>query len=93
LWDHFDETDDPSDDRIFDEGRVTVVTTALDARPVSTAKMPDDTLTPLLMAVTLAAMFAALLLHSPGIALAAGGAAAVVAGVWLWPEPERQVAR
>jgi hypothetical protein len=54
--------------------------------------MPDDTLTPFLMAVTLTAMFTALLLHAPGVALIAAGASAIVAGAWLWPERERRVA-
>jgi cytochrome c oxidase subunit 1/cytochrome c oxidase subunit I+III len=91
LWDDFDEGHDPDRDRVFDEGRVTVVTSTLDAVPISVAKMPDDTMTPFLLAVAMTVMFAALLLKSMGIALAATVACLIVAGVWLWPETERRV--
>jgi cytochrome c oxidase subunit 1/cytochrome c oxidase subunit I+III len=91
LWDDFDESYDPAGDRVFDEGRVTVVTSALDGLPLSVAKMPDDTMTPFLMAVFLTVMFSALLLKSMGIALAATLACVAVAAAWLWPEVERRV--
>jgi heme/copper-type cytochrome/quinol oxidase subunit 1 len=91
LWDDFDEEFDPDDDRVFDEGRVTVVTSPLDAVPISIAKMPDDTMTPFLMAVAMTVLFTALLLKSMGIALAAVVACLFVAAAWLWPEPERRV--
>jgi cytochrome c oxidase subunit I len=90
LWDEFDEEDDPDEDRVFDEGRVTVVTSALDAIPMSVAKMPDDTLTPFLMAVAMTVLFAALLLKAMGLALTATIACLIVAAAWLWPEPERR---
>ena len=89
LWDDFDEEFDPDDDRVFDQGRVTVVTSSLDAVPISIAKMPEDTLTPFLMAIAMTVMFAALLLKSMGIALVAVIACLIIAGAWLWPEPER----
>ena len=91
LWDDFDEEHDPGDDRVFDEGRVTVSTSALDAVPVSIAKMPDDTMTPFLMAAFMAVLFTALLLKSMGVALGATVACLIVAAVWLWPEVERRV--
>jgi hypothetical protein len=65
---------------VLDEGRVTVVTTVFDAVPVSIAKMPEDTVTPLLMAIALTALFSAVLV------------ALVVMAFWLWPEPERLIA-
>ena len=60
--------------------------------PLAVAKMPEDTLTPFLMAVTLTVLFAALLLKAITLALVAVIASLFVAGVWLWPEPEREVA-
>ena len=75
---------------MFDEGRVTVVTSVLDGVPISVAKMPDDTLAPFLMAVALTVLFAALLVKAMGWALAATIACLFVAAVWLWPEPERR---
>ena len=91
LWDSFDEEHDPDDDRTFDEGRVTVVTSPLDGVAVAVAKMPDDTVTPLLMAIGLTVLFAALLVKAMWIALAAIVACLLIAAGWLWPEPERQV--
>ena len=90
LWDDFDEEYDPGDDRVFDEGRVTVSTTALDSVPISIAKMPDDTMTPFLMAAFMTLLFTAVLLKSIGVALGATVACLIVAAVWLWPEVERQ---
>ncbi len=90
LWDEFDEEYDPDEDRVFDEGRVTVVTSVLDGVPISVAKMPDDTLAPFLMAVALTVLFAALLVKAMVWALAATIACLFVAAGWLWPEPERR---
>jgi hypothetical protein len=59
--------------------------------PISIAKIPDDTMTPFLMAVAMTVLFTALLLKSMGIALAAVVACLFVAAAWLWPEPERRV--
>ena len=89
LWDEFDESSDPTGDRVLDEGRVTVVTTALDAVPLSIAKMPDDTLMPFVMAVALTIVFSAVLLKALWIAGLAILACLLIMGAWLWPEPER----
>jgi cytochrome c oxidase subunit 1/cytochrome c oxidase subunit I+III len=91
LWDDFDESHDPDHDRAFDQGRVTVVTSTLDGVPIAVAKMPEDTLTPFLMAVALTVLFAALLLKSMAVAAAATLLCLLVAAVWLWPEEERVV--
>jgi cytochrome c oxidase subunit 1/cytochrome c oxidase subunit I+III len=53
--------------------------------------MPEDTLTPFLMAVALTVLFAALLLKSMAVAAAATLLCLLVAAVWLWPEEERVV--
>jgi cytochrome c oxidase subunit 1/cytochrome c oxidase subunit I+III len=92
LWDEHDEESDPSGDRVLDEGRVTVVTTVFDAVPVSIAKMPEDTVTPLLMAIAMTALFSAVLVHAMRTSLLALVACLIVAAVWLWPEPERKPA-
>jgi cytochrome c oxidase subunit 1/cytochrome c oxidase subunit I+III len=89
LWDDHDEHDDPTDDRTLDYARITPALSALDGVPVAMAKMPDDTVTPLLMTLALAVLFGALLVKAMWWALIAILAAIVVAGVWLWPEPER----
>jgi cytochrome c oxidase subunit 1/cytochrome c oxidase subunit I+III len=92
LWDDVDEHDDPFDERILDHRRVTLVTSALDAEPTGVAKMPEETVTPLLMALTLTAFFGAMVVKALWIALAAVVVALVVMAVWLWPEPERVIA-
>jgi heme/copper-type cytochrome/quinol oxidase subunit 1 len=92
LWDEFDEHFDPKHDRALDHERVAAVSTVLDADPIGVAKMVDDTATPLYMAIALTVLFAALLVKSMWIALAAVIASFAVAAAWLWPEPERHVA-
>jgi hypothetical protein len=89
LWDEHDEWLDPGDDRLLDYGRVTPTTTAGDAAPRAVAKMADDTIMPLLVAVMLTALFAALLTKMIWLALFALVGAALGTGSWLWPEPER----
>jgi hypothetical protein len=48
-------------------------------------------MTPFLMAVSLTVLFAALLVKSLGVALAATLVSFAIAAVWLWPEEERRV--
>jgi heme/copper-type cytochrome/quinol oxidase subunit 3 len=91
LWDDHDEDEDPNDARVLDGSRVTLSTTWLDARATSLAKMPEDTLAPLLAALTLTVLFAGLLAKALVLAGAAGILTGLVAGIWLWPEPEKTV--
>jgi cytochrome c oxidase subunit 1/cytochrome c oxidase subunit I+III len=91
LWDDFDEHYDPEDDRALDEQRVAAVTTVLDAEPVGVAKMADDTLTPIALAIALTVLFSALLFKAMWVALAAVIVSLVIAAAWLWPEPERVI--
>jgi heme/copper-type cytochrome/quinol oxidase subunit 1 len=70
----------------LDHGRETLATTAVDAEPDAILKMPGDTYVPLVLALALAALFAAMLAQS-----LSGGILAVAAGLiailtWLWPE-------
>jgi cytochrome c oxidase subunit 1/cytochrome c oxidase subunit I+III len=91
LWDDHDEHDDPDDDRTLDYGRITPTLSPLDAVPVAMAKMADDTMTPLLMTLSLALLFSALLFKLMWLALAGVVGCLAVAAAWLWPEPERIV--
>jgi cytochrome c oxidase subunit I len=92
LWDPFDEHEDPGHQRELAEARVAAVTTVLNGEAVGVAKMPDDTVTPLLMAIGLTVLFTALLLKALWIALAGVATCLVIAAAWLWPEPERRAA-
>lgn len=89
LWDEHDEHHDPDDNRSLTHGRVTPVSRVLDATPWSLAKMPGETLAPVLMAAALSALFGALLVKAMWVALAAVIACLLVAAGWLWPEAER----
>jgi hypothetical protein len=92
LWDEFDEEDDPAGERALDDQRVAAVSSVLDAEPLGVAKMAEDTLTPLLMALALTALFATILLKLLWLGAAGLVVCALVTAGWLWPEPERDVA-
>jgi heme/copper-type cytochrome/quinol oxidase subunit 1 len=85
LWDDHPEFDDPHNERLLLDGRETLATSTRLATGEMIAKMPEDTLMPLLTAIALAAVFAALLtkvLWIGGLALAL---TAVAAAEWMWP--------
>jgi cytochrome c oxidase subunit 1/cytochrome c oxidase subunit I+III len=86
LWDSHEEEEDPEGTRILDQARITLATTALDAEPTALSRMPEDTLTPLFLALAMTLFFVALLIRSlwlVGIAVILMGA---VNAAWLWPE-------
>ncbi|WP_375263327.1 cytochrome c oxidase subunit I [Palleronia sp.] len=92
LWeDRLDESNGRSSlDRgpILDDGKETLLTTALDAEPDMIAKMPEDSLWPFLTTVTMSVLFTALLLHW----WIAAGVSSVVIFLcvlgWLWPQDD-----
>jgi cytochrome c oxidase subunit 1/cytochrome c oxidase subunit I+III len=92
LWDQHDEHDDPTGNRLLDDARVAAVTTIIAAEPVGVAKMPEDTVMPLLLALAMTALFTALLLHALAWAGLAFAACLLFTGGWLWPEPDRHPA-
>ena len=87
LWDEHDEEEDPCDERILDQGRLTLTTSALDGITVAIARMPEDSIAPLLASLALTLLFVALILKWLWVALAAIVLLVIVAAVWLWPEP------
>jgi cytochrome c oxidase subunit 1/cytochrome c oxidase subunit I+III len=88
LWDAHDEEYDPEDKRVLDQGRLTLTTSWLDARPIAVAKFPEDTLAPLVMALVLTAWFTALLLKALAATAIITVIGLVITAWWLWPEPE-----
>jgi cytochrome c oxidase subunit 1/cytochrome c oxidase subunit I+III len=71
---------------LLDDGRETIGTSALDATPDVILRMPGDSFAPFWLALFLALMFLAMLLHSWwgfGVTLFASFVGAVC---WLWPE-------
>ncbi len=89
LWDEHDEFADVRAWRALDHTRATLSSTVSRAEPFGLAIMPEDTLAPLLLALTLAVTCVAALLLSSWAMVAGGVASLVVAGTWLWPEPVR----
>jgi cytochrome c oxidase subunit I+III len=92
LWDDHDEEHDPNDDRVLDQGRLTLSTTWLDAELKSIMKMPEDTLAPLFLALALALLFIALVFQLLWWALVGFIAAVFAAFYWSWPSAEEKVA-
>lgn len=87
LWDDHDEEADPEDDRLLDEARLTLTTSWLDARPLSVATMPGDTLLPLISAATMFGIFCFLIFQLLWPVLALTAATLVMFGIWIWPKP------
>ena len=88
LWDDYDEEYDPGDQRVYDQGRLTLASTWLDAEPVAVSRMPDDTLAPLFLTLAMALLFAALVAGNLWLALAAVVLNLIVMAYWLWPRYE-----
>ncbi len=89
LWDEHEEERDPSGERILDQQRLTISTSWLDAVPLALAKMPEDTITPLLVSLAIMAVFTALLLKAVLIAGAMALLMLLLIAAWLWPRPEK----
>ncbi len=92
LWDDWEEEHDERGERILDQGRLTLSSTALDAEPVALARMPEDSIIPLFMALAMTLFFTAILLKMLWLAL---GATILIAGItaaWLWPQHVRRLA-
>ncbi|TFV88419.1 cytochrome c oxidase subunit I [Oxalobacteraceae bacterium OM1] len=70
---------------LLDQGRETMVTTALDGTPLAIAKMPGDTTAPFFLTVALTVNFAGMLLHLWWVCAAAAAVTLGATLVWLWP--------
>ena len=92
LWDEHEEEHDPYDERVLDNGRLTFATTALDAIPDSIARMPEDTIAPLLLALTLLGFFLAMVFQLLTWALVAAIGTLFMGYYWLWPQAEVKTA-
>ena len=86
LWDAHDPQADPGDLRRLDDGKQTLATTALHARDGFIARMPEETVLPLISALLLLGLFLALVWQVLWVALAFAAATTLAVAVWLWPE-------
>jgi cytochrome c oxidase subunit I len=91
LWDDFEEEDDPDCDRTLDCGRLTPVTTALDAVPIGIATIPEDSLLPLWLSLALFVFFIAVVLQMVWVALALLLVSFLLGCIWMWPRTEKEV--
>jgi cytochrome c oxidase subunit I len=92
LWDDYDEEFDPGDQRVYDQGRLTIASSLLDAEPVALGKMPEDSFAPLLLTIALVIFFSGALAENLWIVLIGALAVIPAMGYWLWPQHERLVA-
>ena len=86
LWDEHDEEEDPGNERVLDQGRLTLSSSALDAMPDAIARIPEDSIMPLILALGLSGLFTALLFMQLWIAMAFVLACVAANAVWLWPK-------
>jgi hypothetical protein len=71
--------------RVLDDGKETLESTLLDADPQAVLRMPEDSLWPLILALALTGLFAALLFKAPLWTVIAGVATLGSIAGWLWP--------
>jgi cytochrome c oxidase subunit I len=91
LWDDHPEFADPGNERLLDDGRETLASTTIDARDEAVAKMPEDTLTPLILSLALSVVFVALLTKVLWVAALGCGACVLAAAAWMWPRDREMV--
>lgn len=90
LWDEHEEEQDPGGERILDEGRLTLASSAMDAEVSAISRMPEDTITPLLAGLALTVFFVGVILKSLWLMGAGFLALLIVVYIWLWPSPEQR---
>jgi cytochrome c oxidase subunit I len=73
---------------VLDHGKETIGTTPLDAVPNIILKMPEDSFSPLILALGMSAFFIGLLEHLWWLAVAGAVVMVVAILIWLWPERE-----
>jgi cytochrome c oxidase subunit I+III len=91
LWDDHDELYDPDNERVFDQDRLTLSTTWVDAEPDSVTLMPEDSIAPLASSLTLSIIFIGILVTDLWIALAGVLLSLAATAAWLWPKHEPEV--
>lgn len=90
LWE--DRLDEGTGRSIFEEGyllmegRETIGTSPIDAKPVAILKMPDDSFTPFFVGLFVSLLFAGMLLHWWSFTGLMALASCVTLIVWMWPQ-------
>ncbi|MGH9521564.1 MAG: cytochrome c oxidase subunit I [Terriglobales bacterium] len=83
LWDEHDEEEDPNGERILDQGRLTFSTTWLDSEPIAIARMPEDTIKPLIAALGFFVLCGAIVYQLPWTSVASAVVTAAAIASWL----------
>jgi cytochrome c oxidase subunit I len=92
LWDDYDESADPDNNRVLDQGRQTISSTWIDATPFAIAQMPMESIAPLLMSIVMFIFFCALAFELLWWALAGLILMFATGCYWLWPRSEERPA-
>ena len=87
LWDNFDEDEDPDDRRVLAQARLSITSTLLDAVPQAAATMPNLSLVPMFLALSLFVFFLALVFQLMWTCLAGLMVTFLLGCMWLWPRP------
>jgi cytochrome c oxidase subunit 1/cytochrome c oxidase subunit I+III len=87
LWDDFDEDEDPRNERVLSQARLTITSSLLDGVPLAAASMPKESLVPMLLALALFGFFFALVFKLMWICLAGLIVTFLLGCYWLWPRP------
>lgn len=81
----------PDGERTYPDGRITPTTTPLDATPAGLARMPEDAIAPLLLALAITFVLSAVLLKWLLVAGVGFAVCAIFSAAWLWPQPTKPV--
>jgi cytochrome c oxidase subunit I len=92
LWDEHDEEDDPNGERILDRDRLTFSSSWLDAEISAVARMPEDSILPLLLALGFFVICGALIFQWMWTTLGAMIFCLLIAAIWFWPKQEGELA-
>jgi cytochrome c oxidase subunit I+III len=72
----------------LDHGKETLGTTTLDAQPEAILRMPEDSIMPLLLAMSLTSLFAGLIAKAWWLVIASFLVGLIFQLIWLWPRAE-----
>ncbi|MBN1237924.1 MAG: cytochrome c oxidase subunit I [Gammaproteobacteria bacterium] len=86
LWDAHEEEADPGNERVLDERKETLATSTVDAIDGFVARMPDESLLPLIASLLLFGLFLAFIWKLLWVVVLLSLATAVAAAFWMWPE-------
>ncbi|HEX3738222.1 MAG TPA: cytochrome c oxidase subunit I [Terriglobales bacterium] len=91
LWDEHDEEDDPNGERILDHDRLTFSSSWLDAETFALARMPEDSLIPLFLAIGFLVICGALIFKLMWVVLGAVIFSFLVSAAWFWPKEQGEL--